>query len=330
MADTINNIGKIRRIQQLATEDGHFTLCAMDHRGSMRQMLNPDAPGQVSSEDLASFKIDLCRALAPASSGILIDPEFGAANVIFRGALPGRAGLLVSLESTDYAGDKYSRVAQILPDWGPDKIAKMGASGAKLLIYYRPDVESVADAQRKIVSSMVDKCNNAGIPLIVEAVAYMTEEEEESPELFHRRKPDLVTESARQLHNLGPDILKLEFPLHEGLPWDEAAALQACKELDRAAASPWVLLSRGVPYEVFEKQVKVACSAGASGFLGGRAVWQEAVKLPSPEKRYNFLTTVAKDRMNSLANIVKQHARPWYKKLPVPQETVPPDWYRNH
>ncbi len=328
MPDTINNLGKIRRIQQLATEEGHFTLCAMDHRGSMRQMLSPEAPEQVSNDELTNFKIDLCRALASESSGVLIDPEYGAPNVILRKALPGRVGLLVSLESTDYAGDKYNRVAQILPGWEPDKIASMGASGAKLLIYYRPDVESVAEAQRKIVSSMVEKCRAAGIPLIVEAVAYLTQEEEADPELFYARKPQLVIESARQLHSLGPDVLKLEFPLHEDLPWDEDAGLQACKEIDKAAGSPWVLLSRGVPYDVFEKQIKVACLAGASGFLGGRAIWQEAAEIANSEQRYVFLTTVAVERMKTLSSIVKQYARPWYEKVSVPQETLPPDWYK--
>src|SRR5713101_3163255 len=107
MADTIENLGKFRRMQQLATREGHFVLCAMDHRGSMRQMLSPNAPEKVSAEELVDFKLELCRALAPESSGVLLDPEFGVPNAIVRNALPGDVGLLISMESTDYAGDKY-------------------------------------------------------------------------------------------------------------------------------------------------------------------------------------------------------------------------------
>ncbi|MSQ15651.1 MAG: DUF2090 domain-containing protein [Dehalococcoidia bacterium] len=328
MGETLNNLGKLRRMQQLATREGHFVLSAMDHRGSMRQMLRPNAPDQLSTEDMVDFKLELCRALAPESSGVLLDPEYGVPNAIVRNALPGDVGLLISLESTDYAGDKYNRTAQILPQWGPDNIAQLGASGAKLLVHYRPDLESVAEAQRKVVSSMVESCNKANIPLLLEAVTYRTEEEEANPELYYTRRPHLVAESARQLHSLGPDILKLEFPLSAEVPWDEDAGLQACKELDSAAGSPWVLLSQGVPYDIFEKQVRIACLAGASGFLGGRAIWQEAVKLESPEQRNGFLTTVARGRMKSLAGIVRHHARPWYEKVSIPQETFSPDWFR--
>ena len=38
-------------------------------------------------------------------------------------------------------------------------------------------------------------------------------------------------------------------------------------------AVPWVLLSGGVPFETFFRQTQVACEAGASGVMVGRAVW---------------------------------------------------------
>ena len=47
---------------------------------------------------------------------------------------------------------------------------------------------------------------------------------------------------------------------------------------------PWTLLSGGDSFEVFEKQLRVACHNGCSGFLVGRALWQEAVYLQGNER----------------------------------------------
>ena len=44
------SIGKIRGLQQIANPDGIFTICAMDHRGSLRSMIDEDNPGEVDSE----------------------------------------------------------------------------------------------------------------------------------------------------------------------------------------------------------------------------------------------------------------------------------------
>jgi len=43
-------IGKIRGVQQIANADDIFTMCAMDHRGSLRSIIDEDNPGEVDSE----------------------------------------------------------------------------------------------------------------------------------------------------------------------------------------------------------------------------------------------------------------------------------------
>jgi hypothetical protein len=49
-----------------------------------------------------------------------------------------------------------------------------------------------------------------------------------------------------------------------------------------------MLLSAGVDFESFRKQVKIACKAGASGFLAGRALWQEGTQIRSRDERMIF------------------------------------------
>lgn len=59
-----------------------------------------------------------------------------------------------------------------------------------------------------------------------------------------------------------------------------------------------------------KEQLIVACKAGASGFVAGRAIWKEAAALKGHEQ-INFLSKIGKDRMNQLVDIVNQYARQW-------------------
>ena len=70
-------------------------------------------------------------------------------------------------------------------------------------------------------------------------------------------------------------------------------------------------------YETFRKQVKIACQAGASGFLGGRAIWQDALQIKDKSERVKFLSTTVADRLKELADIATKYAVPWYRKLGI-------------
>ena len=52
------SIGKIRGIQQIATPDGIFTICAMDHRGSLRSMIDKECLGEVNYEEMVERKLE--------------------------------------------------------------------------------------------------------------------------------------------------------------------------------------------------------------------------------------------------------------------------------
>jgi hypothetical protein len=78
------SIGKMRGLQQISNAHGFFTMTALDHRGSMQRMIAPRSPEAVTNQ-LTRYKRDLTRALAPVSSAVLIDPIYGAAQVIAGG-----------------------------------------------------------------------------------------------------------------------------------------------------------------------------------------------------------------------------------------------------
>ena len=93
---------------------------------------------------------------------------------------------------------------------------------------------------------------------------------------------------------------------------------------------PWVILSAGVGYDDFKRQVEIACAAGASGFLAGRSIWRDAVSTHDPARR-EAATADAARRLRELAAATREHGRPYRPALTGPEliATVPEDWYRH-
>ena len=206
---------------------------------------------------MVAFKRAVVRALAPVATGTLLDPEIGAAQCIADGSLPGSAGLLVAIEATGYEGPSTARVSRVLDGWSVEQAKRMGASAAKLLVYYHPEAVNAGD-QERLVADVAADCRAADIALFVEPLSFSLVEGEPLTGEARRR---VVIETARRLTAIGGDILKAEFP-YDPTVTDRARWADACAELDSASAVPWVLLSGGVDERTFEAQVLTACEAG--------------------------------------------------------------------
>lgn len=320
------NIGKIRRLQQCATLDGKFVMLALDHRNNLRQSLNPADPDSVTYGQMVAFKQQVMAELAPRATAVLLDPEFGAAQCIAAGVIPGQVGLLVTVEATGYSDEPTARRSQVLPDWSVAKIARMGAAGVKLLIYYHPEASNAAE-QEALVDEVSQACQAHDIPLFLEPLSFSIDPAVKKVSPAERRA--VVLETARRFTAAGIDVLKAEFPLDVAAEPDEAAWAEACAELSAASAVPWVLLSAGVTFAQFERQATIACQNGASGVLVGRAVWQEAADLPAAE-RGTFLRTTATERMQRLTGVISTYARPWSELYPVVPEIIDEEWYKQY
>jgi tagatose 1,6-diphosphate aldolase len=327
------SIGKLRGLQQLADSKGMMTVCAIDHRGALKRALNGKNPAAVSYQEIVDFKLDLCQAMAPFASAILLDPEYGAAQAIAAGLLPGSKGLLVSMEKTGYAGASTARITELLPGWSVKKAKRMGASAVKLLVYFRPDLKDIASKQLDLVARLADQCIEEDIAFLVEPVSYPIEGSGTSSEKFAEIKPGVVIETARQITALPIDVLKAEFPADIKFEQDEGMLLGLCQELNQASRLPWVLLSAGVDFESFKKQVGIACKAGASGFLAGRALWQEGAQISSRKERMSFFQNTAAPRLKNSAEIADSYGRPWYSRLGAENDRFTPlaeGWYRSY
>jgi tagatose 1,6-diphosphate aldolase len=325
--------GKLRGLQQVANAKGILTVCAIDHRESLRRALNEKNPEAVSYRQMVDFKLDLTRTIAPFASAVLLDPIYGAGQAITSGILPGNTGLLVSAEKTGYSGDSTARITELLPDWDVKKAKKMGASAIKLLLYFRADLKEIASKQIDLVDRLAAQCIEEDIPLLVESVSYPTAEEQDNPEKYFKKKPELVVEAANKLTALPIDILKSEFPADIDYEKDEARLKPFCRELSRVSRLPWVLLSAGVNFDRFQKEVEIACKAGASGFMAGRALWQEATQIDSKKGRLDFFKSQTVSRLRELTRIANKWAKPWYTKMGSKDGRFPglsEGWYRSY
>ena len=120
-----------------------------------------------------------------------------------------------------------------------------------------------------------------------------------------------MIESARRLSSLGIDLLKAEFPGDPHYETDEGRMRANCRALTMSSPVPWAIFSAGEAFSLVERMVQTACQEGASGFMVGRAIWQEGMTLSEAAERDGFLATTAASRLRKLSAIATAHARPW-------------------
>ncbi len=304
------SVGKLRGLQQISDDTGRFTMIAMDQRGSLQKMLHPENPKASTYAEMEAVKLGVTQALAPFASGYLLDPEFGVGPSVNRFALPGRTGLLVSLETSGYEKKGNWRLTKLLDGWNVEKVKRLGASAAKLLIFFNPDApREVVDHQVKVVRSVADECRRLDLAFVCEPMSYPVDEGEEA---FAQHKADLVIRTAEALSPLGLDVLKAEFPGDPKATSNPEELRKNCERLSRSTKVPWVVLSAGAEFGVFRNLVELACQGGASGFLAGRAIWKDAFREKGLEAQLAYVRSQGVKNFQVLADLAHRHARPWW------------------
>jgi tagatose 1,6-diphosphate aldolase len=310
--------GKLRGLQRISNANGTLTMVALDQNSSMINMIKEGlkTKGETRDptyEEIVEAKVTLARALAPCASAVLVDAYYGAWNSLASFALPRDVGLLVRVEKS--GGEKNRRGAPlgaIEPGWSVAKIKRMGADAVKLLAPFEPTEPESGEHQFQLVKQVYEECLKHDILMLLETVAFTFTGEKKDSQSFLDRKAHTVIESARQLSRFC-DVYKAEFPGTFGHESD--AQLQKNLEaLNAASERPWVLLSAGVKFADYKRQVEMAMRAGASGVLGGRAFWQEYFLQDGQAAREKFAREEGTNRVRQVDAIVKEQARPWYAR----------------
>jgi tagatose-1,6-bisphosphate aldolase len=296
-----------RRLLRLGGERGVVAGIAIDHRDSFRVMLERQGLTGLGEADLRELKLRLARVLAPEATAIMLDEEFGGA-ALDGGAIPPSVAMIMPLEAQGYETVEDGRATTLLADFSPADALRRGADACKVLLPYRVDHEPSARRQDALVASTAIVCHGLGLPLVVEPVVYRWSSE--SPEAYARAYRRLVVGAVARLQPLGADLLKLPFPVFDLAAQGEAAAAEACREMDDVAAgTPWVLLGAGAELEVFVEQVRIAGLAGAAGFLAGRGIWGAALTR-DPDEAERIAATVCRPAFQRCRVVAERVARP--------------------
>ena len=263
----------------------------------------------------------MMRQMAPAASGVLIDAYYGAWSAIASEAVPPEKGLLVRVEKSGSPKNKVGApMAEMEPGLSVEKIKLMGADAVKLLAPFEPDEPLSAEHQLAVIEQIQADCKRFDILFLLEPVAFPYNGENKTDASFLNRKPSTVIESARQLSRYC-DVYKAEFPGTLGHDSDDQLT-DNLHALSEASERPWVLLSAGVEYPDYLRQVKMAMDCGCSGVLGGRAFWKEYFLQNGEEARTQFAATTGLKRVADVDAVVRQNGTPWFAKYGLTREEL--------
>lgn len=280
-------------LDALRDAHGWFRILAIDHRDSLRAFLAPNDPGSVDAATLTAIKIDLARAVLPFATGVMLEPEYSIPQLLDAGVVPQGVGFLAALEAQGYLADPGAAPTTILDGWSVAQADASGAAAAKLLLPYHPD-HALAEQQERVATDVLDECRRVGIPLVLE------------PLFFGLALPGdrqaVVLRTVERFAALGPDLLKLPFPVDTSADTDRGAWGDACRAISERCAMPWTLLSGGGTFDRFADQVAVARANGCAGFMVGRALWGEAARA-SDADRARIIQDVVAPRWRRLAEI---------------------------
>jgi tagatose 1,6-diphosphate aldolase len=318
--------GKLRGLQRISNPNGTLTMLALDQNSSMIDMASKalKAKGQDRAptyEEIVEAKLDLVRNMAPAASGILIDAYYGAWPAIATGAIPPEKGLIVRVERSGGPKNKFGGpMGEIEPGMSVEKIKLMGVDVVKLLAPFEPTEPYSAEHQFALISKIHEDCKRFDILMLLEPVAFPIGNEKKTDASFLDRKAETVIESARQISRYC-DIYKAEFPGTFGHESDDQLR-DNLHALDAASERPWVLLSAGVDYADYVRQVEMAMEAGASGILGGRAFWKEYFQQDGEEARTRFAAGTGSKRVADVDTIVRERGTPWFSRYGLSKEEM--------
>jgi tagatose-1,6-bisphosphate aldolase len=269
---------RARRLDRLTDHDGIMRVLAIDHRDSLRVMIEGGGSGAVADEALCSVKADLVAATGGLASGVMLDPEIGMDESVVA-AVPTSVGIIAAREAQGYLADASVEYTTLMDGWDAREASSRGADAVKLLALW--DGSPSAD-QRAVIVAAIDEAHAAGLPLVLEPL----------PRGGLPATGAWVRGWLEHHADTGADVFKLPYP---GSPIE-------CARITESVDAPWALLSAGAEFEVFLDQLSEAMAAGAAGYIVGRAVWREAATV-DPAQRRDAIRMHVIPRLRTLAGL---------------------------
>lgn len=252
-------------------KNGKILMLALDHRGSLLNMLPSSIPANKRTQTIIEIKHMLIASLSPYYSGVLLDSDYGLPAYKNHGG-----PYLLCIEKTGYTDTNHERLTQL--EYTVEELKAKGASGVKILLFFHPDAHT-ANQQIALTKSVYEDCKKNRLPFFLEILNYSLDGNAYDASVLVPRSVKIFL-----THEIIADVCKLEFP----------GSAAACREVTgMLGQTPWILLTKGGTYEKFVDGLKVAMANGAGGFLAGRSIWQDFAHLPQNEWKRFFETTAA-------------------------------------
>lgn len=288
-----------RGYQQICGDNGFMMVVACDQRGGMRKVLadTPEAQKAIGINILGDTKADITTYLANKATCVLLDATCAVPAVVDQGVLARDTGLLIGLDDSGWDIDANGyRKSIMTPGITARRVRELGGTGAKLMVYLRPDVETANEYNLQIIRDCVADFAAEDLFLVVEILTYQLDGE--SDEAYQAAFPDLIVGCARMALALGSKVLKLPYP----------GTAEACAQITALCDGvPWAVLSAGVDHETFVGQVATAMDNGASGVIAGRALWKDCISLDRAVSA-DRLENIASARLREIQSILDGHA----------------------
>ncbi|OAT28378.1 aldolase [Buttiauxella brennerae ATCC 51605] len=281
-------------LKDITRPSGGFAMLAVDQREAMRLMFAAaGSKAPVADQVLTDFKVNAARILSPYASAILVDQQFCYHQVVEQNALAKSCAMIVAAD--EFIPGNGIPVDSVVIDKkvDPQAVKRNGGKALKLLVLWRSD----EDAQQRLemVKEFNQLCHANGLLSIIEPVVRPPRRGDK----FDREQA--IIDAAKELGDSGSDLYKVEMPLAG--KGSRPELLKASQLLNEQINMPWVILSSGIDEKLFPRAVSVAMTAGASGFLAGRAVWSSVVGLPDTEM---MLRDISVPKLQRLGEIVDE------------------------
>lgn len=281
-------------LKDITRPSGGFAMLAVDQREAMRLMFAAaGSKAPVADQVLTDFKVNAAKILSPYASAILVDQQFCYHQVVEQNALAKSCAMIVAAD--EFIPGNGIPVDSVVIDKkvDPQAVKRNGGKALKLLVLWRSD----EDAQQRLemVKEFNQLCHANGLLSIIEPVVRPPRRGDK----FDREQA--IIDAAKELGDSGSDLYKVEMPLAG--KGSRPELLKASQLLNEQINMPWVILSSGIDEKLFPRAVSVAMTAGASGFLAGRAVWSSVVGLPDTEM---MLRDISVPKLQRLGEIVDE------------------------
>ena len=288
---------------------------AIDAGSGLKQALKDARKAFYQENDLETFKKLIITSLGQYATTILIDSEFGP-HLISK--YPKQCSPMMAFEADVYHISDEDRITKLPDNIKVSDFSRLGYKVLKFFMYYAPnDNIEINEQKQKIIENIGKECVKNNISFLMEPLVYDPIKRPGSLDYAYL-KPQLVENATKTFSNpkFNINYLKVEVPVDlsfvEGFGdpiIKQKEAIKFFKDASIAASGiPLLYLSAGVSFEWFKASLKMAVKAevDCSGFMCGRAIWSEAIKVfgeQGEEGLNSWLNTTGQNRLNELISL---------------------------